>query len=48
MRLATYDGEGWKAVGGLPSGFWELNGMGFVSADEGFAVGPNGAILHYY
>jgi len=48
MHLARYDAGAWRLEENLPSGHWELSAIHFVDSDEGWAVGPDGAMLHYH
>jgi hypothetical protein len=47
MHVARYKDGSWELEGGLPSGGWQLNALHMISAREGWAVGPRGAILWY-
>ncbi len=47
-HLVRYDGSSWQLEQYMPSAPWALNAIHFVSDTEGWAVGPDGYILHYY
>ncbi len=48
MRLARYQNDVWTQEENMPSGSWTLTALNMVSPKEGWAVGPRGAMMHYY
>jgi len=48
MHLARYQDDVWKLEDNMPSGSWQLTAIHMVSPTEGWAVGPHGAMMHYY
>jgi photosystem II stability/assembly factor-like uncharacterized protein len=48
MHLSRYQDDVWKLEQNMPGGSWQLTAIHMVSATEGWAVGPRGAMMHYY
>ncbi|MEE9456865.1 MAG: hypothetical protein V3W11_06930 [bacterium] len=48
MHLSRYQDDAWTLERNMPSGSWQLTALHMVSPTEGWAVGPRGAIMHYY
>ncbi len=48
MRVARYEDGAWSLEQNMPSGNWQLAAMHMVSAEEGWAVGDGGTMMHYY
>ncbi|MGD8717237.1 MAG: hypothetical protein PVH29_00315 [Candidatus Zixiibacteriota bacterium] len=48
LHVGRYEDDEWTVQPYMPSGQWQLNAIHMVSTTEGWAVGPDGAMMHYY